>query len=115
MTQAAKGGVFITGAATGIGAATTRRLAEAGYQVFAGVHREAGSLASMPAVQPVAIDVTDPSGVENAAKVVGEATGGGGLRAVINNAGVIVQGPLELVPAGNCAVRSKSTRSGPPM
>jgi NAD(P)-dependent dehydrogenase (short-subunit alcohol dehydrogenase family) len=99
MTQAARGGVFITGAATGIGAATTRRLAEAGYRVFAGVHREAGSLASIPGVQPVAIDVTDPSGVENAAEVVAEATGGSGLRAVINNAGVIVQGPLELVPA----------------
>ena len=99
MTQAAKGGIFITGAATGIGAATTRRLAEAGYRVFAGVHREPGSLASIPGVQPVAIDVTDPSGVENAAEVVAEATGGGGLRAVINNAGVIVQGPLELVPA----------------
>jgi NAD(P)-dependent dehydrogenase (short-subunit alcohol dehydrogenase family) len=100
MTQAAKGNVFITGAATGIGAATTRRLAEAGYRVFAGVHQEAGSLARIPGVQPVAIDVTDPSGVEDAAKVVDEATGGGGLRAVINDAGVIVQGPLELVPAG---------------
>jgi NAD(P)-dependent dehydrogenase (short-subunit alcohol dehydrogenase family) len=99
VTQATKGSVFITGAATGIGAATTRRLAEVGYRVFAGVHRDAGSLAGIPGVQPVAIDVTDPSGIENAAKVVDEATGGGGLRAVINNAGVIVQGPLELVPA----------------
>jgi NAD(P)-dependent dehydrogenase (short-subunit alcohol dehydrogenase family) len=98
MTQAAKGNVFITGAATGIGAATTRRLAEAGYRVFAGVHREAGSLASIPGVQPVAVDVTDPSSAGRAATVVAEATDGSGLKAVINNAGVIVQGPLELVP-----------------
>ncbi len=98
MTRAAKGGVFITGAATGIGAATTRRLAEAGYRVFAGVHREAGSLASIAGVQPVVVDVTDPAVVESAAKVVAEAAAGDGLRAVINNAGVIVQGPLELVP-----------------
>jgi NAD(P)-dependent dehydrogenase (short-subunit alcohol dehydrogenase family) len=98
MAQAAKGNIFITGAATGIGAATTRRLAEAGYRVFAGVHRETASLASIPGVQPVAVDVTDPAGVEKAAKVVAEAVGGDGLRAVINNAGVIVQGPLELVP-----------------
>ena len=113
MTQAAKGNVFITGAATGIGAATTRRLAEAGYRVFAGVHQEAGSLARVPGVQPVAIDVTDPSGVEDAAKVVDEATGGGGLRAVINNAGVIVQGPLELVPAGELRRQFEVNTLGP--
>lgn len=94
----AKGNVFITGAATGIGAATTKRLALAGYRVFAGVHREAGSLASIRGARPVTIDVTDPPSVENAAKVVAEAAGGDGLRAVINCAGVIVQGPFELVP-----------------
>jgi NAD(P)-dependent dehydrogenase (short-subunit alcohol dehydrogenase family) len=113
MTQAAKGNVFITGAATGIGAATTRRLAEAGYRVFAGVHQEAGSLARIPGVQPVAIDVTDPSSVENAAKVVDETTGGSGLRAVINNAGVIVQGPLELVPAGELRRQFEVNTLGP--
>jgi len=99
MPQTTKGNVFITGAATGIGAATTKRLAEAGYRVFAGVHNETGSLAGAARVQPVAIDVTDPASAENAAKVVEEAVSGHGLRAVINNAGVIVQGPLELVPA----------------
>jgi NAD(P)-dependent dehydrogenase (short-subunit alcohol dehydrogenase family) len=97
--QTTKGNVFITGAATGIGAATTKRLAEAGYRVFAGVHTEPGSLAGTPGVQPVAIDVTDPASVGNAAKVVEEAVAGHGLSAVVNNAGVIVQGPLELVPA----------------
>ena len=99
MLQTTKRNVFITGAATGIGAATTKRLAEAGYRVFAGVHNETGSLAGTAGVQPVAIDVTDPASAENAAKVVEEAVSGHGLRAVINNAGVIVQGPLELVPA----------------
>ena len=43
------------------------------------------------------LDVADPSSVAAAAKrVAGEVDG---LWAVINNAGVIVQGPLELVPA----------------
>lgn len=98
MPQTTRGNVFITGAATGIGAATTRRLAEAGYRVFAGVHTETDPLAGTPDVQPVAIDVTDPASVENAAEAIEEAVSGDGLRAVINNAGVIVQGPLELVP-----------------
>jgi NAD(P)-dependent dehydrogenase (short-subunit alcohol dehydrogenase family) len=90
--------VFITGAATGIGAAITSQLLQDGYQVFAGVHRETGSLASRPGAAAVRIDVTDPASVAAAAKVVAEAAGPQGLRAVINNAGVIVQGPLELVP-----------------
>lgn len=98
MQQTSKGNVFITGAATGIGAATTKRLAESGYRVFAGVHTETDSLTGIPGVEPVSIDVTDPSSVQNAAKVVEEAVGKDGLRAVLNNAGVIVQGPLELVP-----------------
>lgn len=93
-----KGSVFITGAASGIGAATTARLVGGGFRVFAGVHRETGSLAGLAGVQMVPVDVSDPSSVTAAAKVVEEAVGAQGLRAVINNAGVIVQGPLELVP-----------------
>ena len=97
--EARKGSVFITGAAAGIGAATTQRLVEAGYQVFAGVHRGTGTIARLPGVQLVPIDVADPASVARAAETVEEGARGHGLRAVINNAGVIVQGPLELVPA----------------
>ncbi len=98
MTQASRGNVFITGAATGIGAATAEQLVQAGYQVFAGMHQQTSSVASGPRVRAITIDVTDPGSVAAAAKVVAEAVGPQGLQAVINNAGVIVQGPLELVP-----------------
>jgi NADP-dependent 3-hydroxy acid dehydrogenase YdfG len=70
MAQVTKANVFITGAATGIGAATTKLLAQNGYRVFGGMHRETGSLADLAGVEPVVIDVTDPSSVASAAKMV---------------------------------------------
>ena len=47
-------------------------------------------------VRVIPMDVTNPMSVTRAAQRVGRETEG--LHAVINNAGVIVQGPLELVP-----------------
>lgn len=98
MADQLKGNVFITGAATGIGAATVRMLADAGYRVFAGVHRDPGTLSGLANIQPVPIDVADPASVAAAAATVSDTVGDQGLRAIVNNAGVIVQGPLELVP-----------------
>jgi NAD(P)-dependent dehydrogenase (short-subunit alcohol dehydrogenase family) len=93
----ARGNVFITGAAAGIGAAVTRRLAGDGYTVYAGVHSDAGSLDRIAGVHPVSIDVTDPVSVAAAAEQVARQAGGSGLRALINNAGIILQGPVELM------------------
>jgi NAD(P)-dependent dehydrogenase (short-subunit alcohol dehydrogenase family) len=49
-------------------------------------------------VTVVPLDVTDPDAVRAAAKEIAARQRGDGLRAVVNNAGVIVQGPVELVP-----------------
>lgn len=98
MSEPSTKSVFITGAAAGIGAVTARLLAERGYAVFAGIHQDPGSLSGVPRVRSVAIDVTDPASVAAAAEEVERELAGGGLHAVINNAGIIVQGPLELVP-----------------
>lgn len=83
--------VLVTGAAGGIGAATVKALTQQGYEVFAATHR-GGDLE---------VDVTDPTSVAALAKEVGERVAGRGLRAVVNNAGIIVQGPQELVPAAD--------------
>jgi NAD(P)-dependent dehydrogenase (short-subunit alcohol dehydrogenase family) len=102
MTQAAQGSeraVFVTGAAGGIGTATVRALAERGYRVYAGVRREAPHLRELRGVEQVQADVTDPESVAAAAAEVARLQDGRGLHAVVNNAGIIIQGPLELVPA----------------
>jgi NAD(P)-dependent dehydrogenase (short-subunit alcohol dehydrogenase family) len=93
-----RGDVFITGAATGIGAATARQLAERGYRVFAGVHTTPPASSHAAGIEAIPIDVTDAESIAAAVATVRERVGSRGLRAVINNAGVIVQGPLELVP-----------------
>lgn len=91
--------VFITGATGGIGVPTVRLLAERGYRVFAGV-RDLGKAKifdRLDAVVPVEVEVTDEQSVLDAAKEVRRELGGGTLDAVVNNAGVIIEGPLELV------------------
>jgi NAD(P)-dependent dehydrogenase (short-subunit alcohol dehydrogenase family) len=90
--------IFITGAAGGIGTATTRALAQRGHRVYAGVRGDAPHLAGLGDVVPVRVDVTDPDSVAAAAEEVARHQDGRGLHAVVNNAGIIIQGPLELVP-----------------
>jgi NAD(P)-dependent dehydrogenase (short-subunit alcohol dehydrogenase family) len=94
-----RGAVLVTGATGGIGAATVRALASRGYEVYAGVRGDAPGLDGAAGVRVVKLDVTDPGSVAAAAKQISQEVGSRGLRAVVNNAGVIVQGPLELVPA----------------
>ncbi len=91
--------VLITGASTGIGRATTERLARAGATVFAGARSQADldSLRAIaPSVVPVALEVTDPTSIA-AARAIVEARVGTRLDAVVNNAGIVVAGPLEIV------------------
>lgn len=89
--------VLVTGAAGGIGQAVVRRLAGLGFTVYAGVRGPAPGLAGLDGVRIVEFDVTDADSVAAAAIEIGEQAGGR-LRAVVNNAGIIVQGPMELVP-----------------
>jgi NAD(P)-dependent dehydrogenase (short-subunit alcohol dehydrogenase family) len=94
-----RGAVLVTGATGGIGAATVRALTSRGYEVYAGVRGDASALDGAAGVRVVKLDVTEPGSVAAAAKQISQQVGSRGLRAVVNNAGVIVQGPLELVPA----------------
>jgi NAD(P)-dependent dehydrogenase (short-subunit alcohol dehydrogenase family) len=88
--------VLLTGAAGGIGRAAVQALTVRGFRVYAAVRPN-----SQPAfdqnARVIPLDVTDPDSVADAAKTI-DAAEDGGLHALINNAGLIVQGPLELVP-----------------
>ncbi|MGI5131150.1 SDR family NAD(P)-dependent oxidoreductase [Pseudonocardia sp. CA-107938] len=105
--------VLITGAAGGIGTATVRRLTERGYHVFAGVRRSAPGLDGLPDVDVLPFDVTDPDAVRGAAERVAGALGDRVLRAVINNAGLIIQGPQELVPPADLRRQFEVNTLGP--
>lgn len=94
--------VFITGTSTGIGAASALALAERGFRVFAGV-RKAGDgdrLCAQTAGKliPVLVDVTVEASISTAVEQIEQQVGDAGLNGLVNNAGVILPGPLELQP-----------------
>jgi NAD(P)-dependent dehydrogenase (short-subunit alcohol dehydrogenase family) len=89
--------VLVTGAARGIGRATVLRLAASGWEVIAGVRNEADGDALLkenpgPA-RTVPLDITDPERIAALDQALPER-----LDAVVNNAGVVVGGPVEAIP-----------------
>jgi NAD(P)-dependent dehydrogenase (short-subunit alcohol dehydrogenase family) len=90
--------VLITGASSGIGQATALRLARGGWNVLAGVRRrEDGERLAREApagrVEALELDVTDSAQIAAAAARFD----GAGLDALVNNAGIGVGGPLEVL------------------
>jgi NAD(P)-dependent dehydrogenase (short-subunit alcohol dehydrogenase family) len=96
------GGIFITGASSGIGEACALGLDKLGYDVFAGVRKiEDGHSLRQKAserIHPVVVDITNPVQIKTAVETVRQGLGDKPLAALVNNAGVSVSGPLEFVP-----------------
>ena len=80
---------IVTGASSGIGQACAVRLARAGWRVLAGVRREGDA---PEGTEEVLLDVTDAEQIREAAERVDE------LHGLVNNAGIALGSPLELVP-----------------
>jgi NAD(P)-dependent dehydrogenase (short-subunit alcohol dehydrogenase family) len=81
---------LVTGASTGIGRASALHLAGLGFHVLAGVREAADAPDNLEALR---LDVTSESDVAAAAERVG-----GELHALVNNAGIAISGPVEVVP-----------------
>jgi len=92
--------VLVTGTSTGIGHSTALELARRGWRVFAGVRKEAdGEALAREAdgeVHTVLLDVADEASIDAAAAFLAEHTGGE-LHGLVNNAGVYLGGPLEMM------------------
>jgi NADP-dependent 3-hydroxy acid dehydrogenase YdfG len=96
--------VVITGASSGIGKATALHLDQLGFRVFAGVRKETDYQAlkeeASDALTPLFLDVTDEDSIETAVRTVTEASAGK-VDGLINNAGLSLNGPLELLPVAD--------------
>lgn len=90
-----RGAVLVTGSSTGIGRACALRLAGGGFHVLAGVRRpEDGEALRASGIEPLIVDVTDPGAID-AARAHVDSQHGGRLAGLVNNAGIVVAGPVE--------------------
>ena len=89
--------ILITGAYTGIGRSIALALAQEGWQVFAGVRNQKDGKSlkneSSGDVVPVILDITKKDQISKAVKQIGDSLDG-----LVNNAGIVSPGPLELMP-----------------
>src|SRR5262249_27203991 len=93
--------VVVTGASAGIGQALVARLAAEGRHVIAAARDP--SRVRIPngpgRVEAVRLDFEDWPSMEPAARDVARIADGGGLAGLVNMAGIIIEGPLEALPA----------------
>lgn len=101
-TNNSRPAMVITGASTGIGEACALELDRRGFRVFAGVRAEAAAeklrAKASARLTPVLLDITQSDSIAAAAATVAAAVGEAGIAGLVNNAGIAVAGPLEVLP-----------------
>ncbi len=90
--------VVVTGVSTGIGWGTTKVLVSKGFRVFGSVRKQADADRLQRefgnGFVPLIMDITDAEAVHQAAQNVGSMIGDRNLVGLVNNAGIVVSGPL---------------------
>ena len=90
--------VVVTGVSTGIGWGTTKVLLSKGFRVFGSVRKQADADRLQKEFGnnfvPLMMDITDADAVHQAAQKVCSLTGDTNLVGLVNNAGIVVSGPL---------------------
>ena len=94
--------IVVTGASTGMGAATAKELARRGFHVLAGVRRDADAdtlrAEGIEGLEPHILDITVDSDVTAIADRVARDPLRRPLRALIKNAGIAINAPVETLP-----------------
>src|ERR1700723_2792786 len=90
--------VVVTGVSTGICWGTTKVLVSQGFRVFGSVRKQADADRLLrefgKGFVPLMMDITDADAVHQAAQKVGSMIGDRNLVGLVNNAGIVVSGPL---------------------
>ena len=90
--------VVVTGVSTGIGWGTTKVLVSKGFRVFGSVRKQADADRLQKefgnGFVPLMMDITNADAVHQAAQKVGSMIGDRNLNGLVNNAGIVVSGPL---------------------
>ncbi len=96
---------LVTGTSTGIGRAVVIRLLQNGVSVFAGVRRDKDAadlsaaardaLGASAKLIPISLDVSNENQMHAAIQRISDTVGSEGLWALVNNAGIVVPGPVE--------------------
>ncbi len=102
--------VFLTGASSGIGLAVVKRLCAAGWEVW-GTARNVSRLPVLTGFHPVALDLNDPENI--AAAFSAAAVESGGFDVLINNAGDVINAPLEALVQNGLRAQMETLFFGP--
>jgi NAD(P)-dependent dehydrogenase (short-subunit alcohol dehydrogenase family) len=112
-----KQSVVITGVSTGIGWATAKVLLGKGFRVFGTVRKQADadrlSAEFGKDFVPLLADVTNEEAVRQAAMLVGKLLEGERLAGLVNNAGIVVGGPLLHLEASEMRRQMEVNLMGP--